>query len=178
MDDRTEPMDIPPIDKPNPVYARAAVRVNPKPSLREATDEFPIVHDGGRDPWHSQAPVRVPGFRPPARPGRRQLWFGWGWSFTGYMFAFIGWGVWAISVNGDMVVPLIDLGIVTFVAIGVFVVCRLFGRVVWEGTFGRSRRSARLAHALTGLYLTCAGFGFLAHTVWITDAINWVSVNL
>ncbi|MFC7480789.1 hypothetical protein ACFQX7_13190 [Luedemannella flava] len=74
--------------------------------------------------------------------------------------------------------PVIDLGIVTVVAIGVFVVCRLFGRVVWEGTFGRQRRSARVAHALTGLFLTAAGIGFLAHTVWIADAITWVRTNL
>ncbi len=157
--------------RPDTIYARAAVRV-PATPLRQPTDEYPLVDDPRQHPAHPH----IPGFRQP-NPGTRRLSLGWGWSFTGYLLMFIGWGVWAASVRGEMVIPLIDLGIVTVVAIGLFAVCRLFGRVVWEGTFNRPRRSARLAHALTGLFLTAAGIGFLAHTVWIADAITWIKTN-
>jgi hypothetical protein len=175
----TEPIAIPvpsaqPAERTEPVFARASARVNPQP-LRRPTDEYPLVYD---EPRRDPASLRVPGVRQPTRPEVRRLWFGWGWSFTGFLIGFIGWGVWAASVRGQMVVPLVDLGIVVFVAVGVFVVCRLFGRVVWEGTFRRPRRSARLAHALTGLFLAAAGVGFLAHTAWIADAVTWLKTNL
>jgi hypothetical protein len=151
------------------VFARASVPVSgpARKALREPTAELPVV------PLGRQVP-RPEGLRAPARPGRRQLSFGWGLTATGFLVAFVGWGVWAASNRGRMAAPLVDFGIVLLVAVGVFVLSRFVGRVVLEAVFHRPRRSARLAHALTGLFLAAVGVNFLARTSWIIDGVNWL----
>jgi hypothetical protein len=151
------------------VFARASVPVSQpaRKALREPTAELPVV------PLGRQVP-RLAGLRAPAHPSRRQLSFGWGMSATGFLIAFVGWGVWAASNRGRMALPLIDFGIVLVVAVGVFILSRVVGRVVLEAVFHRPRRSARLAHALTGLFLAAVGVNFLARTSWIIDGLNWL----
>jgi hypothetical protein len=93
-------------------------------------------------------------------------------SVTGLFVAFVGWGVWAASVRGQNVMPVVDFLIVLVVAAGLFAVCRLLGRHLMESVLRRQRRSARLAHAITGLFLSAAGISFLSQTSWVIKGIN------
>jgi hypothetical protein len=119
-------------------------------------------------------PQRVPGLPAPTRPSLRQLTFGWPMSVTGFFVAFVGWGVWAASVRGQRGWQVVDFLIVLVVAAGLFAVCRLLGRHIMESVLRRQRRSARLAHAITGLFLCAAGISFLSQTSWVIDGINWL----
>jgi hypothetical protein len=80
--------------------------------------------------------------------------------------------VWAASVRGERAWQLIDFLIVLVVAVGLFSVCRLLGRHLMESVLRRQRRSAKLAHAITGLFLCAAGISFLSQTSWVIDGIN------
>ena len=51
---------------------------------------------------------------------------------------------------------------------------RLVGRLVLVERMGRTRRSARGAHALTGLFLVAAGIAYLQQTPWVVSLYNWV----
>jgi hypothetical protein len=140
----------------------------PAAPLRQPTAEMPMV------PARRGEPPRVPGLRAPTRPSLRQLTFGWPMSVTGLFVAFVGWGVWAASVRGQLALPVLDFLIVLVVAAGLFAVCRLLGRHLMESVMRRQRRSARLAHAITGLFLCAAGISFLSQTSWVIDGINWL----
>jgi hypothetical protein len=105
----------------------------------------------------------------------RQLRRGGEWSWIGGLFAFVSWGIWTISVRGaDLVVPVLAFVLVLLVALGVFALSRLLGRVVLERGLGRTRRSAWAAHLVTGLFLAGAGVAYLGQTEWIVEAWNWV----
>jgi hypothetical protein len=39
---------------------------------------------------------------------------------------------------------------------------------------GRVRRSARGAHAITGLFLAAAGIAYLREVSWVLDVYHWV----
>jgi hypothetical protein len=158
----------PPAPAAPPVFARASAPVGRSGPLRQPTAELPAVRP-------RTAPERVPGLRQPLRPSLRQLTFGWPMSVTGLFVAFIGWGVWAASVRGaTRLAPILDFVIVLVVAVGLFAVSRLLGRHLMENLLRRPRRSARLAHAITGLFLCAAGVSFLSQTSWVIDGVNWL----
>ena len=71
--------------------------------------------------------------------------------------------------------PFIAFMVVLAVAAGVFALTRLVGRLVLEQRFGRIRRSAKGAHALTGLFLTGAGIAYLREVGWFVDLWNWLT---
>jgi hypothetical protein len=136
------------------------------PPPRPARDEEPpVVVD----------PVRVPDpWRRPTAEAPGTLKLGWELSGAGAMFAFICWGIWAASSQGGLDGPLLAFAIVLVVAVGVFAVSRLVGRMVLVQRFGRTRRSARAAHAVTGLFLVVAGLAYLRQTPWVVEVWEWV----
>ena len=69
--------------------------------------------------------------------------------------------------------PLITFLIVLGVAAGVFGLSRLLGRLLLVQRLGRTRRTARVAHAVTGVFLVVAGIGFLQQTPWVVDVFTW-----
>lgn len=153
-----------------PVYGRAAVPVPARTerALRGSTAELPVVR---------VRPPAVSWYRP-SRASLRSLSDGWGFTATGLLIAFCGWGVWAAAGRGAIAAPLVGFGIVCAVAAGVFALCRVLGRVILVGLLHRTRPHARFAHLLTGLFLTAAGIAYLGQTSWIRDGWAWIQEQL
>lgn len=90
------------------------------------------------------------------------------------LFAFVCWGIWAISTRGNLLSPVVTFVLTLCVAVGLFALARLVGRVVLERQLGRVRRSARGAHLLTAVFLFGVGVAYLRQTEWIMDVWNAV----
>lgn len=119
-------------------------------------------------------PVPQPSWEPPRRghsdPGALQR--GGKITVVAGVFAFVCWGIWAISNSSGPSTPLFTLLVVVGVALGVFTLTRLVGRIILEQRLGRIRHSARGAHALTAAFLFCAGAAYLKQTAWVIDLLS------
>jgi hypothetical protein len=119
-------------------------------------------------PWRAEPRV-------PVRSQLRQLRIGGEWTSAGALFAFVCWGIWAISARGNDLSGLaLSFFLVLVVAAGLFTLLRLLGRVVLERSLGRTRRGARGSHLATGLFLIAAGIAYLGQTAWVVDAWTWL----
>jgi hypothetical protein len=153
-----------------PEYHRGVAQVGARrPTPLETTQEY-----GGQSAsWHP-GPEGVAS-RPPVSYRMRQLRRGGEWTWVGGLFAFICWGIWTVSVRGgSFVVPAVAFALVLLIAVGVFTLSRLLGRLILERGLGRVRRSAWGSHLVTGLFLGAAGVAYLGQTEWVVDAWNWV----
>lgn len=150
-------------------FQRGRAPVNPRPVQR--TEPFAAVPQPPG--WPGAEPPR-----PPVGSQLQQLRRGSGWTNAGGLFAFVCWGIWAISARGDLTTPVVTFVLTLFVAVGLFALARLVGRLVWERQLGRVRRSARGAHLVTGLFLAGVGVAYLRQTEWIVSAWNWVTGQL
>ncbi|GAA4262204.1 protein kinase domain-containing protein [Dactylosporangium darangshiense] len=111
----------------------------------------------------------------PARGERaRQLKIGWRYTGVGAMIAFICWALWALDSEGSLTGPFIAFLVVLAVAVGVFALARLLGRLIIEQRLGRPRRTANGAHAITGLFLTVAGIAYLREVGLVVSFTHWV----
>lgn len=120
-------------------------------------------------------PGAAPAPRPPLRYQLRQLTRGWEWTGLGALFAFVCWGIWAISERGEgFAVPVLAFVLVLLVAAGVFTLSRLLGRMLLERWLRRARRSAWPSHLATGAFLVAVGVEYLRRTTWIVDAVAWL----
>ncbi|HET8640369.1 MAG TPA: hypothetical protein VFM37_00425 [Pseudonocardiaceae bacterium] len=170
MAEPTQPWDEPTL--PDHPAARRAIPYNP--AYR------PGVAPVGPRPLAPLTETIVPASRPqPPRPPlsyqMRQLRRGSEWSVLGGLFAFVCWGIWAISSRGlSLAVPVFTFILVLLVAGGVFALCRLLGRVVLERSMGRVRRGAWVSHAVTGLFLAAAGVAYLRQTEWVVETLTWL----
>ena len=153
-------------------FQRGRAPVNPRPVHR--TEPFPTVPP---EPTGSGWPAAGRP-RPPMGIQLQQLRRGSGWTRTGALFAFVCWGIWAISARGHLATPIVTFVLTLLVAAGLFALARLVGKLVWERRFGRERRSARGAHLVTGLFLAGVGVAYLRQTEWIVSAWNWVTGQL
>lgn len=153
-------------------FQRGRAPVNPRPV--HPTEPFPAVppQSSGTGWPGAESP------RPPMGSQLQQLRRGSGWTNTGALFAFVCWGIWAIAARGDLTTPVVTFVLTLFVAVGLFALARLVGRLVWERQLGRVRRSARGAHLVTGLFLAGVGLAYLRQTEWIVSAWNWVTGQL
>jgi hypothetical protein len=154
---------------PNP-FSTGRATVNPASPRTEA---FPTSHDTAGWSGHGQAEPeqqRSLGWHV------QQLRRGGEWSFAAVLFAFVCWGIWAISSDTDnLTTPLLVFSLSLLVAVGLFALARVLGRVVLEKQFGRVRRTARGAHMVAGVFMVGVGFAHLRQTQWIVDAWNWVA---
>ncbi|MEO3780622.1 hypothetical protein ABGB16_28190 [Micromonospora sp. B11E3] len=136
------------------------------------TEQFSAVHpDGHGDVHWSDAPQ-------PRRPlswHLGQLRVGGEWSAAAGLFAFVCWGIWAISGRGNLGAPVLTFVLSLLVAVGLFGLSRLLGRVILERQLGRIRRSARGAHLVTAVFLVGLGVAYLRQTEWVMSAWNWVT---
>jgi hypothetical protein len=167
--DRT--VEVPPSDD-NP-FRQGRAAVGP----RRAAAYPPTVQQPAVAP-HEPTGTGWPGDPRDARiPGEelRQLRRGFEFSLFGALFAFVCWGLWAISSGGDLRSPIAIFVLTMMVAVGLFFLARLLGRVVWERQFGRVRRSAKGAHAVVGLFLGAIGVAYLRQIEWVVTAWNWVT---
>jgi hypothetical protein len=154
---------------PNP-FSKGRATVNPAPPRTEA---FPTTHDTAG--WSGQS-GHGSEQQQPIGLRMQQLRQGGEWSFAAALFAFVCWGIWAISSDGeDLTTPMLVFGVSLLVAVGLFALARVLGRVVLEKQLGRVRRTARGAHMVAGVFMVGVGFAHLRQTQWIVDAWNWVA---
>ncbi|MEV0718763.1 hypothetical protein [Asanoa sp. NPDC050611] len=98
---------------------------------------------------------------------------GAGTMLIGALFAFVCWGLWAISDGGNLGTPVALFVLTGLVALGLYALARVVGRVVLEKQLGRVRRSARGAHLITAVFLAGVGFAYLRSIDWVVDAWSW-----
>jgi hypothetical protein len=152
----------PPPPAPSPFSAGRA-QVNPRPQPRQ----FAADHEPTGTGWPG---AEVPRARHTARDLRR----GGEWSFAALLFAFVCWGIWAISGGGPLTTPIIVFLLSLAVAAGLFALSRVVGRIVLERQFHRVRRSARGAHLVAAVFLVGVGLAHLQQTDWVMTAYHWV----
>lgn len=146
-------------------FSQGRAQVNPHPR----TQQFTAEHEPTGTGWPgTEAP------EPPRGRRRRELRRGGEWSTAAALFAFVCWGIWAISRGGPLTTPVIIFTVSLVVALGLFVLARLVGRVVIERQFGRVRRSARGAHLVVAVFLVGVGVAHLRQTEWVMTAFNWI----
>ncbi|MFF4894065.1 hypothetical protein [Micromonospora chersina] len=169
-------------------WAERTVEVPPQPGVvppqRDAFQRGRAAVGQPRTPRTEQFPAVDPadwaGDSSPRRPmgwHLAQLRRGGEWSAAGALFAFVCWGIWAISGRGDLTAPLLTFVLSLLTAAGLFALARLLGRLVLERQLGRVRRSARGAHLVTALFLAGVGVAYLQQTEWVVSAWNWVTGN-
>jgi hypothetical protein len=150
-----------PPEAPGPFSAGRA-RVNPRPRTEPTT-----VHEPTGTGW--------PGADLPApHYSMRDLRRGGEWTTAALLFAFVCWGIWAISSSGNVLTSVIVFILSLCVAAGLFALSRLVGRVVLEKQFHRVRRTARGSHLVVSVFLVGVGFAHLQQTQWVMDAYHWV----
>ncbi|GID97256.1 DNA-directed RNA polymerase II [Amorphoplanes digitatis] len=151
---------------PSP-FSSGRASVNPRPR----TQQFAAEHEPTGTGWPG---AEAPQERHPLGWHVRQLRRGGEWSFAGLLFAFVCWGIWALSSDGDLTTPIVVFIVSVLVAAGLFALSRLVGRVVLERQFGRVRHTARGSHMMAGLFLVGVGIAHLRQTQWVMTAFNWV----
>jgi hypothetical protein len=161
-----EPKPVSPAPDSSP-FSQGRARVT------QRTEQFRAEHEptgtGWPDGHAEERPQRSLGWH------IRRLRRGGEWSSAAVLFAFVCWGIWALSESSDLVGPLIIFVVTLVVAAGVFALARLVGRLVLEQRMGRPRHTARGAHMVAGLFLTGVGFAFLRQTGWVMSAVEWVT---
>lgn len=171
MSDQSQPwaertVELPPEQQE---FRRGVASVGPR---TPRTESFPAV---SQEPTGTGWPGEdEPAVRRPLGHHLAQLRRGGEWSVAGGLFAFVCWGVWAISSRGDLSSPVAAFVLTLLVAVGLFALARLLGRLVWERQLGRPRRTARGAHLITGLFLAGVGIAYLRQTDWVMSAWHWV----
>ncbi len=180
MADQTQPwaertVEVPPQPGVGVPQQRDGFRRGVAPVGRSGTkrtEPFPVVEEPTGTGW--------PGSPEPRRPLSwhvAQLRRGGEWSTAGALFAFVCWGIWAISGGGNLAAPLLIFVLSLLVAAGLFALARLLGRVVLEQRLGRVRRSARGAHLVTAVFLAGLGVAWLQQTEWVVSVWNWITNN-
>jgi hypothetical protein len=150
----------------NPAWSGRAA-VNPRPQGRQ----FEAEHEPTGTGWPGAG---SPHERRPLEWHLRQLRRGGEWSFAGLLFAFVCWGIWALSTSGGLTTAVIVFIVSLLAAVGVFALSRLVGRVVLERQFGRERHTAKGSHIVAGIFLVGVGIAHLQQTEWVMSAFNWV----
>jgi eukaryotic-like serine/threonine-protein kinase len=167
------PPSPPPMPVPHPdgtggkmMVGRAAVVARQQPSQTRSTfaDE-PVLKPAG-------PPALVRRVR---RERIRSLKRGGAWTVFGTVFALLSWVIWAAAnrSSGVWKAPGV-LFVNALVALGVFVVLRLLGRLVIEQWMRKPRRGAHGAHLGTTAFLIAVGVTYLMQTSWIITAYKWI----
>lgn len=170
MSDRTRPWDDATVPARPTIPHNPAYRPGVAPVGQHHDPTAPLTDASG-------VPISIPAVLPrqPLRYQVRTLKRGWEWTGVGALFAFVSWGVWAVSARGiSLAGPTLAFILVLLVAAGVFALCRLLGRMVLERWLRRERRSAWVSHVTTGVYLAAAGLAYLQQTPWVVDAFTWL----
>ncbi|GAA0797660.1 hypothetical protein [Spirilliplanes yamanashiensis] len=157
-----------PAPGPQQPFSRGVAHV--KPAMPK-TESFTAEHQPVGTGWPDAEPPQV---RRPVGWHLRQLRKGGEWSFAAAVFAFVGWGIWAISGGGNLLSPLVVFVLILAVAAGIFALARLLGRLLIERRLGRPRRTARGAHLVAAVFLVGVGLAYLRQTGWVMDAYGWV----
>jgi hypothetical protein len=148
-------------------FSRGRAQVNPHPK----TQPFTAEHEPTGTGWPG---ADAPRQRRSMSGRLRELRRGGEWSTAALLFAFVGWGIWAISDGGALTTPIIVFALSVVVAAGLFALSRFVGRVVLERQLGRVRRTARGSHLVAAVFLVGVGVAHLRQTDWVMQAYHWV----
>ena len=111
--------------------------------------------------------------RVPVGDQLRTLKRGGGWTWFGAIVAFLCWSVWALSNWGrSPVLHALGFLVVLGVAIGLFALERLVGRIVLVRWLGRERRTARLSHMGVAAFLLAVGYAYLRLVPWLSGLLG------
>ena len=150
---------------PSAPFSQGRARVSPAGG---STQRFAAEHEPTGVGWPSTEP-------PAAQRGMSWRWSelrrGSEWTSAAVLFAFVCWGIWALSSGGPLATSVIVFLVTLAVAVGVF--C-----LVLERQLRRVRRSARGSHMVTGLFLAGVGVADLRQTEWVMIAFHWVVDHL
>lgn len=153
---------------PSP-FTQGRARVNPQAPKRQFAE-------------HEPTGVGWPGTGAPPARGMSWSWHelrrGSEWTTAATLFAFVCWGIWALSGGGSLATSIIVLAVTLVVAVGVFCLARVVGYYVLERGLHRQRRSARGSHLVTALFLAGVGITDLQQTEWVMTAYHWVTGHL
>lgn len=157
-----------PPEPPAAAYQRGVAAVRPVAPRADA----PVApHEPTGTGWPGAGQPRE---RQPMGWHLRQLRRGGGWSNAGALFFFVCWGILTLSNGGALTMPAMVLVLTVAVAVGLFALARLVGRLVWERQLGRVRRTATGAHLVAGLFLAGVGFAHLQQTSWVMNLWRWL----
>ena len=159
----------PPAPQPSHSFSRGVAHVKP---AAPRTEPFAAAHEPTGTGWPGEQPPRQ---RRPVGWHLQQLRRGGEWTSAAGLFLFVCWGVWAISSAGSMTTAVLVLAVTLLVALGVFALSRLLGRVVLEKQLGRVRRTARGSHLVVTAFLVGVGVAHLRQVVWVRDAWTWLT---
>lgn len=148
-------------------HGRAAVN----PSMPK-TEAFTGTHEATGSGWPDSGETQQ---RHPVSWHLQRLRCGGEWSFAAVLFAFVCWGIWAISSAEKLTGPLLVFALSLLVAVGIFALSRVLGRVVLEKRLGRVRRTARGSHLVAAVFMVGVGVAHLRQTGWVMTAWNWVA---
>ncbi len=176
-------LDMPPQDPwaEHPTTPEAYQPPGPPPPpapFSQGRAQVNVPQAGSRYAEHEPTGTGWPGATAPARPPMSWRWSelrrGGEWTSAAVLFAFVCWGIWALSDNGSLATPSIVFVVTLAVAVGVFCLARVVGYLVLVRWFGRTRRSARGSHLVTALFLAGVGIADLQQVQWVMDAVHWV----
>ncbi|WP_426507600.1 protein kinase domain-containing protein [Dactylosporangium sp. McL0621] len=168
------PVPAPPVSGAPVSSGGVAVNADGVPQMRGRAKVVPRPAPEPTGMMDIEPEEQRPRYSPPRGERARQLKLGWEYTGTGAIIAFICWGLWALDSEGSLNGPFIAFLVVLGVAVGVFALSRLLGRLVLEQRLGRPRRSARGAHAITGLFLAAAGIAYLREVSGAVSLYHWV----
>lgn len=164
-----------PAGQPGPgsshAFSRGVAHVTPAMPRTEAF----AAHEPTGTGWPDAEPQRP---RPSLGQQVRLLRRGGEWSSAAVLFAFVCWGVWVISSDGEFLTPVLVFAVTLVVAAGLFALSRLVGRVVLERQFGRVRRTARGSHLVVAVFLVGVGLAHLRQVEWVMTAWGWITGSL
>jgi hypothetical protein len=91
----------------------------------------------------------------------------------GGLFSLIMWLIWAIQQGMETLrSQVFSYLFVLAVAVGVFFLIRVAGGILWGRWLHAKRKSARLAHLATGIFLFMVGMSYLDQLSW-----DWISLD-
>ena len=160
-----QPASPPTTVQPQSPFSQGRAQVNPR------TERFAAEHEPTGTGWPGAG---CPAAYPAISWRWSELRRGGEWTSAATLFAFVCWGIWAISEGGSLITPAIVFLVTLVVASGLFCLCRFVGHLVLERQMRRVRRTARGSHLVTAIFLTGVGIAHLQQTSWVMTAFNWV----
>lgn len=154
--------------QPSYAFSRGVAPVKP---AGPRTQPFTAAHEPTGTGWPEPDPATQ---RRPVAWHLQQLRRGGEWTSAALLFVFVCWGIWAISSGGRMTTAVPVVIVTLLVALGLFALSRLLGRLVLEKHFGRVRRTARGSHLVASAFLVGVGVTTLRQVTWVMTAWNWV----
>ncbi|GAB3223043.1 hypothetical protein GCM10027447_10370 [Glycomyces halotolerans] len=135
-----------------------AGRAGDLPRLRLAGEPPEDDRRADREPDEPQAPLLGP-------PGSMSK--GFELSVIGGLFSLIMWLLWTVQEGMERLQSqVVGYVMVLAVAVGLFFLIRVAGGLFWGRMLGAKRRTARLAHLMTGVFLFLVGISYLQHLKW------------